>query len=69
MPCSYVQTPETKLANYLKKRSDHYGTMARPIKDHRRNVTVWFGIRLIQLEVDEATNTLTTSVWIRQVRR
>ena len=54
---------EDKLAGYLKNKSDYYGTVARPIKDPGDNVTLEFG----HLEVAEATNTLITSVWIRQV--
>ena len=58
---------EDKLAAYLKNISDYYGTVARPIKDPGDNVTLEFGLRLIHLEVAEVTNTLITSVWIRQV--
>ena len=58
---------EDKLAAYLKNKSDYYGTVARPIKDPGDNVTLEFGLRLIHLEVAEATNTLITSVWLRQV--
>ena len=61
------KTPETHLLEYLKRKSDYYGTFARPVKDRNDNVTLYYGLRLIQVGVDEVSNTLTTSVWIRHV--
>ena len=61
------KTPETHLLEYLKRKLDYYGTFARPVKDRNDNVTLYYGLRLIQVGVDEVSNTLTTSVWIRHV--
>ncbi len=59
--------PEADLLDYLKRKTNYYGTAARPILDGQKKLTVRYGLRLIRLEVDEGNNVLTTSVWIRQV--
>ena len=57
-----IVTAENNLATYVKRKSDYYGTVARPVKNHNDSVTLWYGQRLIQVDVDEATNTLITSM-------
>ena len=42
-------------------------TVARPLLQGQDKLTVWYGLRLIRLEVDEGSNVITTSVWVRQV--
>ncbi len=42
-------------------------TAARPLLHGQDKLTVWYGLRLIMLEVDEGSNVITTSVWVRQV--
>ncbi len=59
--------PEADLLDYLKSRTNYYGTAARPLLHGQQTLTVYYGLRLIRLEVDEGNNVLTTSVWIRQV--
>jgi len=56
---------ESKLQSYLRVQASKYGS-ARPIKEQDANVTVWFGLRLIQVSIDAKSNLMETSVWVRQ---
>ncbi len=53
--------------DYIKRRTNYYGTAGRPLLKGQDKLTVWYGLRLIRLEVDEGSNVITTSVWVRQV--
>ena len=39
----------------------------RPRRDSSENVTLWFGLRLITVDIDEHLQTITTSAWLRHV--
>ena len=61
------KTPEGEILDYLRKKTNFFGTEAKPLLEPNRTMTLWYGLRLIQLDVDEKSNVLTTSVWTRQV--
>ena len=58
---------ESQLFNDLKRRCEALGSSARPIGFHNETMEVYFGLRLIQFDMDEARNTLTISTWVRIV--
>ena len=60
------QPGEARLKAYLKSRSA-LNRDSRPVQEASSIVTVYFGLRLIQVEIDEKANLMRTSVWSRQV--
>ena len=61
------KTPEGEILDYLKRKTNYFGTEVKPLLEANRTMTLWYGLRLIQLDLDEKSNVLTTSVWTRQV--
>ena len=65
--CRPRRSPEADVVSMMKERSAYYGTACRPVADFRDAVTINMTLRLIQVDVDETSNTLRTSVWVRFV--
>ena len=64
---SYFRTAESRLTDQLRNISNTFGTLTRPVQNYSDIVTLYYRLRLIQVGVDEASNTFTTSVWVWQV--
>ena len=58
---------EASLIKMLNSRYDLAGTHARPLKNSSDPIQVSFGMRLIQMDIDEKMQILKTSVWLRVV--
>ena len=61
------RTHEASVVAYLKEKSQYYGQTSRPIDNTSEPMVVNVSLRLIQVDVNEPQNTLTTSVWVRYV--
>ncbi len=59
---------EARLVNSILEHYSRYGKVNRPVIDSSHPVRVQFGLRLIQVDLNESEQTMTTSVWIRLVR-
>ena len=58
---------EQRLHKVLLQRYEVVGKDARPVKSHKDAIYVYFGMRLIQVDLDEKMQTMTTSAWLRIV--
>ena len=58
---------EARLLRHLLDQYDKMGTSSRPTYNSSVPTEVHFGIRLIQLDVDEKNQLLKTSAWLRMV--
>ena len=66
LPCS--ESPESVLVHDLLARYAKHGTIAQPLTNSSNPLQLYYGLRLITLDLDEKTQTLTTSAWVRMVR-
>ena len=51
----------------IREKSQYYGQSTRPVTNLSHPVVVNMTLRLIQVDVSETSNTLTTSVWVKYV--
>ena len=58
---------EARLLRHLLDKYEKMGTSSRPTYNSSAPTEVHFGIRLIQLDVDEKNQLLKTSAWLRMV--
>ena len=58
---------EKVLTKLILKNYKEVGKHGRPILNISDSLKVSFGMGVIQLDLDEKTNTLTTSAWVRYV--
>ena len=58
---------EARLLRHLLDQYEKMGTSSRPTYNSSAPTEVHFGIRLIQLDVDEKNQLLKTSAWLRMV--
>lgn len=56
---------EVRLVRFLLDKYQSMGKIARPTYNSSAAVPVWFGLRLIQLELDEREQLMKSSVWVR----
>ena len=58
---------EKRLINMLLSKYNRVGKQGRPVINISETVTVYFGVGLIQLDLDEKNKVLTMSMWTRFV--
>ena len=46
---------------------DKSRTLTRPVLNSSHPIQVYYGVRLLKLDIDETTQTLITNVWVRMV--
>ena len=61
---------EWKLVHDLLKPYKERGVKVRPLRNtsYGQKVVVYMGMRLINIDLDEAHQVMTTSAWLRMVR-
>ena len=58
---------ETILTNDLLERYRVHGVDSLPLRNMSTKLTVYLGMRLVKMDIDEKSQTLTTTVWLRMV--
>ena len=67
-----IQTSsEQRLIHDLLKPYQERGTVGRPLQNtsHGQKMNVYMGMRLMNIDLDEAHQVMTTSAWLRMVRK
>lgn len=59
--------PEARIVHHLQARNEKLGVIARPVLSHKDKVSIQFGLRLVQVDLDEKNNQLVLSTWVRYV--
>ena len=67
--CLCVRSDEVRLVRSLLDAYEQRGREPRPLRDTTNGslITVYFGMRLITMDLDEARQRMQTSVWLRIV--
>ena len=58
----------TNLTRILLERYKVHGVESLPLRNTSTKLTLWLGMRLVKMDIDEKSQTLTTTVWVRMVR-